>query len=189
MKHTVTKLLIAVLLATGSTQAMGQKWNIATNILDYADFLTLNAEVGVSVHQHWSVSLKGRYNPFTFSTTLNESGRIQNRTATISAGARYWPFFVYSGWYCSGKVQWSRYNSGGIFSEASSEGDAYGVGFSAGYALMLTKHLNLEFGLGLWAGGTRYRRYSSPACGRLTESGTKPFIAPNDIHINISYNF
>lgn len=189
MKHKVTKIVIAVLLLTGSTQAMGQKWSIATNILDYADFLTLNAEVGVSVHQHWSVSLKGRYNPFTFPTTLNKTGRIQNRTLSLSAGARYWPFFVYSGWYCGSRLQWSRYNSGGIFSDSSSEGDAFGLGLSAGYALMLTKHLNIEFGLGLWVGGTGFRRYSSPVCGKLTDSGVKAFIAPNDIHINLLYSF
>lgn len=182
-------MIITILLIGGAEQAMGQKWSISTNLLDYADFLTLNAEAGVSVHQHWSVSLKGRYNPFTFSTKWNESGRIQNRNATIAAGARYWPFFVYSGWYYGGRLQWSRYYSGGIFSEASQEGDAFGLGLNIGYSLMLTKHLNIEFGLGLWLGGTLYRRYASTSCGKLTDSGAKAFIAPNDIQINLLYNF
>ena len=62
MRHTVAKMIITILLIGGAEQAMGQKWSISTNLLDYADFLTLNAEAGVSVHQHWSVSLKGRYN-------------------------------------------------------------------------------------------------------------------------------
>ena len=68
-----------------------QKWSIGTNLLDYANFLTINAETGVSLHQHWSLTAEGRYNPFYFQ---GRSHRIQNKKLAISAGARYWPFFV-----------------------------------------------------------------------------------------------
>ena len=189
MKRTARVLGITALLITFSMPSWGQRWSIATNLLDYADFLTLNAEAGVSVHRHWSVSVKGRYNPFSFPTSLNEAGRIQNRTGSVSAGFKYWPFFVYSGLYYGGRVQWSRYNSGGIFSTSSEEGDALGIGMNIGYSLLLTKHLNIEFGIGLWFGGTRCRKYSSTACGKLTDRGIKAFIAPNDVQINLLYTF
>lgn len=189
MKRTATILSIAVLMTTFSINAYGQRWSIATNLLDYANFLTLNLEAGASVHQHWTVSVKGRYNPYSFSTTLNDAGRIQNRTGSVSAGFKYWPFFVYSGFYYGGRIQWSRYNSGGIISHSSEEGDAVGIGMNLGYSLLVTKHLNLEFGLGLWFGGTKYKKYNSTTCGKLTEWGLKPFIAPNDIQINLLYTF
>ncbi len=182
-------LSVWIILCTVSLPAKGQRWSIATNLLDYANFLTINAELGASVHQHWSVFMKGRYNPFSFPTTVNEAGRIQNRCGSVSAGFKYWPFFVYSGFYCGGRIQWNRYNSGGIFSKSSEEGDALGIGMGIGYSLILTRHLNVEFGLGLWIGGTGYRKYSTTACGKLTEWGVKPFIAPNDIQINILYTF
>ena len=136
-----------------------------------------------------TVSVKGRYNPYSFSTTLNDAGRIQNRTGSVSAGFKYWPFFVYSGFYYGGRIQWSRYNSGGIISHSSEEGDAVGIGMNLGYSLLVTKHLNLEFGLGLWFGGTKYKKYNSTTCGKLTEWGLKPFIAPNDIQITLLYTF
>lgn len=182
-------LCVGIILAASSLPASGQKWSIATNLLDYANFLTMNAEIGVSVHQNWSIFLKGRYNPFSFPMAANSTERIQNRCSSVSGGFKYWPFFVYSGFYYGGRIQWSRYNSGGIFSRSSVEGDALGIGMSAGYSLMLTRHLNVEFALGLWIGGTGYRKYDSTACGKLTGWGTKPFIAPNDIQINILYTF
>lgn len=182
-------LSVGIVLAAANLPASGQKWSVATNLLDYANFLTMNAELGVSVQRHWSVFIEGKYNPFSFPTTLNQAGRIQNRCGSASAGFKYWPFFVYSGLYYGGVLRWNRYNCGGIFSPSSEEGDALGIGMSLGYSLMLTRHVNVEFGIGLWVGGTRYRKYSSTACGKLTEWGIKPFIAPNDIQINILYTF
>ena len=189
MKRLTASGITALFLLAGCLQANGQKWSIATNLLDYANFLTLNMEAGVSVHRHWSISAKGRYNPFSFPTALNEAGVLQNRTGSVSAGFKYWPFFVYSGMYCGGRIQWSRYNSGGIFSSTSEEGDALGIGFNIGYSLLVTKHLNIEFGIGLWFGGTKYRKYASTRCGKLIQWGTKPFIAPNDLQINLLYTF
>ena len=145
MKRLTALGITALFLLAGCLQANGQKWSIATNLLDYANFLTLNMEAGVSVHRHWSISAKGRYNPFSFPTALNEAGVLQNRTGSVSAGFKYWPFFV--------------------------------------------KHLNIEFGIGLWFGGTKYRKYASTRCGKLIQWGTKPFIAPNDLQINLLYTF
>ena len=187
MRTFYTIALAAVLLTMFGNTASAQRWSISTNMLDYADFLTLNVEGGVSVHRHWSVSVKGRYNPFYFRT--DSGGQLQNKTLTVAAGARYWPFFVYSGFYYGTRIQWSRYNSGGIFSPATEEGDAMGLGLMFGYSLIVTKHINIEFGLGLWGGAAVYRKYSSPVCGKRTGSGVKAFIAPNDIHINLMFNF
>ncbi|HIZ86997.1 MAG TPA: DUF3575 domain-containing protein [Candidatus Coprenecus pullistercoris] len=188
MKRTIIILLASALTAaSGPAPLHAQKWSIATNLLDYANLLTLNAEAGISVDQHWSLLAEGRYNPFSFRTP--GGGLMQNRTLSISAGTRYWPFFVYSGFYYGGRLQWSRFNTGGILSDCAVEGDAFGLGFNFGYSLMLTEHLNIEFGLGLWFGAAGYREYASTVCGKLTGSGIKAFIAPNDIQINLLYNF
>lgn len=186
-----TTLLSAALLLTAicTTSHAQQKWSVGTNLLGYANFLTINAEATVSVHRNWSVGLMGEYNPFYFPTKSNESGQLQNKTITVSAGARYWPFYVHSGFFYGCKLQWDRYNSGGIFSPECEEGDAFGLGLNFGYALMLTEHLNMEFGIGFWAGGTVYRRYASTVCGKRIGSGTKAFIAPDNIVINLVYIF
>lgn len=187
MNATIRILSVTVTVLLLCSQLLrAQKWSIGTNLLDYANFLTINAEAGVSLHQHWSLTAEGRYNPFYFQ---GRSSKIQNKKLAISAGARYWPFFVYSGFYYGARLQWCRYSSGGIFSQKAREGDAFGMGLNFGYSLMLTKHLNIEFGIGLWFGGTTFREYRSLPCGKLTDWGSKAFIAPDDIQINILYYF
>ncbi|HIZ85864.1 MAG TPA: DUF3575 domain-containing protein [Candidatus Coprenecus stercoravium] len=179
----------ALLLIMFPAFVSAQKWSVATNLLDYANFITVNAEAGVSLHKHWSLAIEGRYNPFQFRKAGNTSDFLHNKTLSIAAGARYWPFFVYSGFYYGARMQWQRFNTGGIVSERTFEGDAIGLGVNFGYTLVVTKHLNIEFGIGLWAGGTDFRSYSSPVCGKRLSSERKAFIAPDDIQINIQYTF
>lgn len=69
------------------------------------------------------------------------------------------------------------------------EGDRVGAGLYAGYTYMLTPHLNIELGLGLWSGLDMYRCYSCPVCGVTLESGKTYFILPDDVMISIAYVF
>ena len=78
---------------------------------------------------------------------------------------------------------------GGIVSKAVQEGDRGGVGLCAGYTLMLSRHFNIEFGLGLWAGVDRYSRYSCPECGITTGRGIRVFALPDDIAVSVVYVF
>lgn len=176
----------ATVIMLCSTTMHAQKWSIATNLLDYLNFLTINAEAGVTLERHWSLTAEARYNPFNFKACREP---VHNKKLTLSAGTRYWPFFVYSGFYYGGKIQWMQFNTGGLFSPRTREGNAVGIGFNFGYSLMLTEHLNIEFGIGLWFGGMNYTEYSSPVCGRKIESGRKAFIAPDDFQINLLYYF
>lgn len=182
------KTLLAAVFLMVSAACYGQKWGISTNLLGYANFLTVNAEVSYALHKNWNISLSGKYNPFIFNMN-NPDRQMQNKNATLAFGTRYWPFFVNSGFYYGGKLQWTRYNCGGIISRRTFEGDAYGIGFSFGYSLLLTKYLNMEFGIGLWAGATDYREYAIPRCGKLTASGVRWFIAPNDVSVSLMFNF
>ena len=58
-----------------------------------------------------------------------------------------------------------------------------------GNAHMLAPHLNLEFGLGLWAGADIYKVYSCPSCGLTLDGGVKGFVLPDDITIALVYVF
>ena len=86
-------------------------------------------------------------------------------------------------------VQYQEYNRGGIISQRTEEGDAYGLSLSGGYSLMLHEHLNLDFGLGLWGGQKTYITYACPSCGKITGKGYKWFLTPNEIRISIAYIF
>ena len=73
--------------------------------------------------------------------------------------------------------------------EEAEEGDRFGAGMYAGYTYMLNKHLNIEFGVGLWSGMALYRRYSCVVCGTTIGAGRKYFLLPDDFMISLAYVF
>ncbi len=177
---------MAIISCTGNFEAKAQRWSISTNLLDYLNFGTINAELGVSVHKNWTISLSGRYNPFYFDVPDRP---MLNKKAMAAVSARYWPFFVYSGFYYGFGAQCGMFRSGGIFSPNTREGIAGGATFELGYSLILSKHLNIEFGIGVWAGASAYKKYADTRCGKKLREGTMPFLTLNDLQINLLYNF
>lgn len=183
------KLILTLLLTFYTMTLSGQKWSISTNLIDYANFATLNIEGGYSISQHWNITLNSKYNPFIFNEKEGPDKQFQNKSLILACGAKFWPFFVYSGFFYGVKLQWQQYNRGGITSADTYQGDAVGVGFNFGYALMLRKNINMEFGVGIWGGHTKYIHYACPKCGRELNRDNKWFIYPNDIQLSISYTF
>lgn len=181
-------ILIFLMFALGADASFGQRVSLSTNLLGYIDFATLNAEASCAVSRHWSAVASLRYNPWTFGS--GRPGRqVQSRQQCYAAGARYWLWHTYSGWWFSGKAQYQEYNTGGILDPSTAEGDRFGIGFGAGYSYMLHPHLNIEFGIGLWGGYDSYVYYSCPSCGLTVNRGERVFVLPNDIMISLSYVF
>ena len=54
---------------------------------------------------------------------------------------------------------------------------------------MISRHFNLEFGLGLWGGADLYKRYSCTLCGLSLDSGRKAFVLPDDLAVSLVYVF
>ena len=54
---------------------------------------------------------------------------------------------------------------------------------------MLRKHLNLEFGLGMWAGYDSFSTYDCPVCGVTIDSGKKFFLLPSELVMALTYVF
>lgn len=177
---------VALAIFAGCGLLYGQEFSVSTNVLDYVNLGTLNLEASVGVAQHWSVNAGLKYNPFTFDGGEKD---IRNRQRSYSAGARYWPWHVYSGWWLSGKLRYQEYNSGGFISPETSEGDRFGGGFSGGYTYMVNPHLNVDMGFGMWAGYDSYITYACQTCGRVIGKGGKYFVLPADIVISLSYIF
>lgn len=163
-----------------------QNYSVSTNVLDYVNLGTFNMEASCGLARQWSVTAGVKYNPFTFGE--GNSG-FTDRQRSVDVGARFWPWYIYSGWWLSGKLKWQEYNRGGFSSPGAVEGDRYGGSLGAGYSFMLHKHLNLDIGLGLWGGYDKYVAYECIKCGNVTGSGEKIFVLPNDILLTISYIF
>ena len=78
---------------------------------------------------------------------------------------------------------------GGILSPQTEEGDRIGAGLYSGYTYMVSRHFNMEFGLGFWAGLDKYRKYSCPKCGLTLQQGDRAFILPDDLIVSLVYVF
>ncbi|MEG0519104.1 MAG: DUF3575 domain-containing protein [Bacteroidales bacterium] len=182
--------LVSILPLTGGSQ----DFSLSTNVLGYLNFGTINGEFGLSVTPKWSIYLQGKYNPFTFTSKdkVQENGYLsqkQNRQLAAAIGAKYWFWHTNAGWFVSSQLNYIQYNTGGIFKSDTYEGDAYGVTLGAGYALMLTKHLNLDLGLGIMAGYTSYTKYLCPKCGKIVGRDKRVYVAPGNLLLQLSYLF
>ena len=178
--------MLLVLLMGGVTRA--QKMSLSVNLLECANLGTLNMDASYALDRHWSLTFGARYNPFTYHEG-NPDRQFQYRQQSYAAGVRLWPWHIMSGWWFAAKFRWQEYNAGGMFSPQTREGDRYEGGLYAGYAHMLAPHLNLEFGVGMWAGADVFTVYSCPSCGLTLKSGVKGFVLPDDIMLALVYVF
>ena len=182
------KILLSAIVLLLSATAFAQKVSVSTNVLGYAALGTLNADVSYSVSRHCSVVAGVRYNPFTYCSG-DPDRQFQMRQQSYAVGARLWPWHVLSGWWFSSKLRYQEYNFGGILSKEAAEGDRFGLGLYAGYTHMVSRHFNIEFGLGLWGGVDCFSRYSCTMCGLSLESGKKAFVLPDDLAVSLVYVF
>lgn len=178
--------ILLLLLLMAAVPAAAQRWALATNVLDYANFGTLNAEGSMAVGRHWSATAVAKYNPFHYT---RKGEPLNARQQLYGAGLRFWPWHVYSGWWAGMRLQYQEYNRGGITSPATDEGDRLGLGLSGGYSYVLHPHLNLDVGLGIWGGYDRYVVYSCPVCGLTEKSGERMFLLPTDWILSLTYVF
>lgn len=179
-------IIILPLLLFMAFSSHAQNASVSTNIIGYADFLTINAEGSYGFARHWTANAGFQFNPWSFK---GDWGEARNDRRSVYAGARYWLWNIYSGWWFGGKLQWEEYNRGGFKYPETEEGDAYGVGAATGYSLMLHRNINLDIGLGLWGGYKKYTVYRCPTCGKIEEQGEKAFIMPNDFQLSLVFTF
>lgn len=174
--------LLCLVLAPGRLSA--QALSVSTNLADCANLGTLNVEAAYGMSRHWSVSASVKYNPFQYG-----ENSVQSRQRSVSVGARYWPWHVYSGWWTSGDLRYQEFRTVTAHSPVTTQGDRYGYVQKAGYSYMLGEHLNLELGAGLWAGYEVYSVYDCPHCGRKSADGAKSFFKISDIIVALSFIF
>ena len=179
-------VLSLVFLISFSNSLLAQKVYLSTNLLDCANFGTINGEIGLALSNHFSVYAQGKYNPFEFDFK-GKRGQINNRLMSVGLGSRFWLWHTYSGWFFMSHASWWKYNIGGLLWRHSYEGDAYGITLGAGYTLMLGPKWNMEFGAGLMGGYTDYTKYDCTVCGKITGRRRGFFAAPNNLMVQVTY--
>ena len=126
-----------------------RNWALSVNLVDYARLGTAQADIQYGISRHVSIDAATRLNQFS---------------QTFSAGARWWPWYIYSGWWVKGLAQ------------IENREEAYGLGLSVGYSLILSRWLNLDLGLGGWG-------------GRKGMEDQSWFLSPNEITAALMFVF
>ena len=178
-----------MILCVSAVKAQNAKFALSTNALEWANYGTANLELGVGLAQHLSLQAGVKYNPWSF-TAKNLGIPVRNNQTTAFVGARWWPWYVMSGWWLGAKVQYSDYEKTGLWRPALEQGVKVGGGLSFGYTLMLHKHVNIEFGAGMWGGSQlKYDLYCCPNCKELRDTGSRGFIGLDDVSVALMFVF
>ena len=175
------KVIMVVILSLLSFSVFAQRFTVSTNVIDWANYGTANAEVGFSVSQHISLVAGGKFNGWDFS---NSEHTVYNKNIVGYAGFRYWLWYVNSGLWFQFKGQYADYHITGTWRHALDEGKAAGAGLALGYTFMLSKHVNLELGAGGWGGYLiEHNVYEDPKnlVPRPKDSGSRAFIDLDNI--------
>lgn len=189
------KLTIALALACGllciretGLGARNVKVALSTNAIEWANFGTINLEAGVGVSQHFSIQAGALYNPWNYRLKSGDS--MYNKQTTAFVGARWWPWYVFSGWWVGVKARYSDAAVTGIWRPALRETMSAGAGLSFGYTLMIHKNINVEFGAGCW-GGYHFKNnlYDCPKCMELREARPKGFFGLDTVSVSFMYVF
>ena len=119
---------------------------LTVNLMDLADLGTASLDIQYGIARHWTLDAGAKFNPW-----MPKSG-LFDKTQTFSLGARWWPWYIYSGWWLKAKAQAQCFKRQGIPLRNDGLGEALGAGISGGYSLILRPWLNLDFGIGGWGG-------------------------------------
>lgn len=179
MKITRLYIEVFIFISLGSfswNSAAQTRAALSTNLYDVVDGATMNVDASVGVSRHWTVGAGARYNPYSRS----------NRQRSFSLGAKYWLWYMYTGWWVSGNAVYDEYSS---LSNKLQEGDRYGASLMGGYSRMLGKHFNLDIGFGFWGGYETFKVYGCETCAKIVEQGEKYFLSPERIMLSVSYIF
>lgn len=180
-------LLLSCVLVTVPLTLKSQTFSVSTDLLSYADHLSLDAGLSAAVARRWTVNAEFRYNPFLFG----EPGKKQfsARQRMVQVGVRRWFWHAYSGWWLGGGLRCQEFNRTERNSSRTREGLRSGASLAGGYSYMLTPWMNIELASGLWAGYERYSLFECPVCGRRLEEGERLFILPCGLMLNLSFIF
>ena len=192
------KLLFVLAISILYCEAPAQNFTISTNLIDWANFGTINGDVTISVARRLSLGVNAEYNPWTYKFN-NGQNWVYNRHRTFGFYGEIWPWYVNAGWAIQVGAQYKEYAEGGIpifkrnYGERwgkipyVEEGDAVGMGAAIKYSRLLSRNWSLEFSGGLWAGWKWYTNYRCPNCGRRLEQGDKFFFGPYNIAVRFVF--
>jgi hypothetical protein len=185
-------LFLGLLISVG---AKAQDVAIKTNLL-YDATATVNLGVEVGVAPKWTLDLSGNLNAWN----INEDKRWKHWL--VQPEARYWFCDRFSRHFLGFHALGGQYNIGGLqnnikflgtdFSKLSNncfQGWGVGAGVAYGYAMILGKHWNLEFEVGVGYIYSAYDIFECTGCGRRVGQDNNHYVGLTKAAINLVYLF
>ena len=204
MKKQFFLTIVLTLLGVGTLFAQN-KVALKTNLLhDATASVNLGVELGIA--PKWTVQLSGSYNGWT----VND---MRWRHALVEPEVRWWACERFSGFFVGAHLLGGTAAVGNVW-DFSQYGTAFpnlkdyllndamlfGGGAVVGYDLVLGRHWNLEFELGvgyLYVTGDEYRLSTDADGKRYLPAGAQPvlkgsifdYVGPTKLSVTISYLF
>jgi hypothetical protein len=180
IKESASCLFLVVLMLTAIPKAASQSRSVSVNI----PALLLgcyNIEPSLMVTGKISLHAPVSWSPHTFKN----NSRLKH--VAVLAGARWWQWHGYSGFFTGGYFAYSKYNiSPGKYRY---NGYATGFTFSAGYAKMLSRSWNIEAQAGVFLGAAKHDKFEKSICGEYLESISQFVTLPSRISLSLVYLF
>lgn len=180
MKNSVLKYILCSIVILLSLSGRAQFYSLGANIPALGT-ATVNAELSMTLGRKWSLHLPVYYNPFVF----RDNKKFQN--FTLMPGVRYWLLESYVNGFAGVNAIGSKYHI--TWKDSRYEGQAFGMGISAGYAWLLSPRWNLEIEGGIGLVWTDYTEYECEECGRKKGEYTRWVAVPNKLAISFIYLF
>lgn len=180
---------ILFLLCCASVQVNAQNIGIKTNLF-YDATTTLNLGVEAGLSPSWSADLSANYNPWTFKENKKWKHFL------VQPELRYWTNRVFKGHFFGVHALGGKYNAGnihlpfGVYKDLRTErhqGWLAGAGLAYGYAWTLGCRWGLEAEIGLGYVHADYDRYRCKECGTELGEGTRNYIGPTKLALNLVY--
>ncbi|MBQ5690253.1 MAG: DUF3575 domain-containing protein [Alistipes sp.] len=190
------KLLIALIFGiVVTTGVKAQNAAIKSNLL-YDVTATVNLGVEVGLAPRWTLDVSGNLNAWN----IHETKRWKHWL--VQPEARYWFCDRFSRHFVGFHALGGQYNIGGLKNNITFLGTPYknlthnryqgwgvGAGVAYGYALILGKHWNLEFELGVGYIYNKFDLFECSGCGRRVGSDTHHYFGLTKAAVNLVYLF
>lgn len=188
--------LILLLITTANLNLQAQDVAVKTNLL-YDATATINAGVEVAIAPRWTLDISGNFNGW------NQSHQRRWKHWLVQPEARYWFCDPFAGHFLGMHLHGGQYNVGGLNNSISFLGTDFsglsdyryqgwflGAGVAYGYSVILGRHWNMEFEIGIGYAYTRYDQFNCVGCGRkIKEDQDHHYFGPTKAAINLIYTF
>lgn len=179
----------------GAQRADAQHVAIKTNLLyDATGTVNLGTEIGLA--PRWTLDMSSSFNDWKVY-----NGREWKHFLT-QPEARYWFCHRFAGHFIALHAHYGRYNMGniqnsikflgtnfGALSDNRFDGWLLGGGVGYGYAVVLSRHFNLEFELGVGYAYLEYDKYDWKTDKLLSRHDNHNYFGITKLNIGLSYIF